>query len=353
MIGVAVMGYGVVGSGVVELIDQNNKIFSEKIGQDIAVKHILDVRDFPGNKYESLITKDFNDILSDPETEIVCETIGGAKVAYDFTKRCLCAGKSVVTSNKELVATHGTELLAFAKEHGVDYMFEAAVGGGIPIIRPLINCLAANRIDKIVGILNGTTNYILTKMIKEKASFSDALKEAQRLGYAEADPSADVDGKDTCRKICILADLAFGKAVDPDKVYTKGIRDITIEDVATAEKHGCVIKLLGYAERLADGNVAIFVSPCAVKKDSQLANIDDVYNGIMVGGDAVGDVVFYGRGAGKFPTASAVCGDVIDVARNCGKHNISWKDCGEDFVRGADDIGLKYLEGTDILMPEC
>ena len=258
-----------------------------------------------------------------------------------------------MTSNKELVATHGTELLALAKEHGVDYMFEAAVGGGIPIIRPLINCLAANRIDKIVGILNGTTNYILTKMIKENSTFADALKEAQRLGYAEADPSADVDGKDTCRKICILADLAFGKAVDPDKVYTKGIREITLEDVATAEKHGCVIKLLGYAERLAEGNVAIFVSPCAVKKDSQLANIDDVYNGIMVGGDAVGDVVFYGRGAGKFPTASAVCGDVIDVARNCGKHNISWKDCGEDFVRGADDIGIKYLEGTDILMPEC
>ena len=190
-------------------------------------------------------------------------------------------------------------------------------------------------------------------MIKENSTFADALKEAQRLGYAEADPSADVDGKDTCRKICILADLAFGKAVEPDKVYTKGIRDITLEDVATAEKHGCVIKLLGYAERLAEGNVAIFVSPCAVKKDSQLANIDDVYNGIMVGGDAVGDVVFYGRGAGKFPTASAVCGDVIDVARICGKHNISWKDCGEDFVRGADDIGLKYLEGTDILMPEC
>ncbi len=352
MIGVAVMGFGVVGSGVVELIDRNSEIFEKKAEQKIEVRHILDVRDFPGNKYEKLLTKNFDDILSDKETSIVCETIGGAKIAYEFTKKCLCAGKSVITSNKELVATHGTELLALAKENSVDYMFEASVGGGIPIIRPLINCLAANRINKIVGILNGTTNYILTKMIHENASFSDALKEAQRLGYAEADPSADVDGKDTCRKICILSNLAFGKEVSPDKVYTKGIRDITLDDVKAAEKNNSVIKLLGYTEQLSDGRIAVFVSPCAINKSCQLANIDDVYNGIAVYGDAVEDVVFYGRGAGKFPTASAVCADVIDVARNCGRHNISWTKTNENIFFGLDAINPKYLEGTNIPLIE-
>lgn len=350
MVGVAVMGFGVVGSGVVELIDMNNAIFSERIGDSIEVKHILDIRDFPGNKYEKLLTKNFDDIINDPDTQIVCETIGGAKIAYEFTKKCLKAGKSVVTSNKELVATHGTELTALATENGVDYMFEAAVGGGIPIIRPLLNCLAANRIDKVVGILNGTTNYILTKMIKENTSFDEALKEAQRLGYAEADPSADVDGKDTCRKIAILSDLAFGKNVDPDKVFTKGIRDITLEDIAIAEKNNCVVKLLGYSERLENGEIGVFVSPCAVKKDCILAGIDDVYNGILVCGNAVEDVVFYGRGAGKLPTASAVCGDVVDVARFFGKHRISWKETDEDFIVAPEKMGVKYLEGTDIIM---
>ena len=319
MIGVAVMGYGVVGSGVVELIDQNNKIFSEKIGQDIAVKHILDVRDFPGNKYESLITKDFNDILSDPETEIVCETIGGAKVAYDFTKRCLCAGKSVVTSNKELVATHGTELLALAKEHGVDYMFEAAVGGGIPIIRPLNYSLTAEKIEAVNGILNGTTNYILSKMEKEGADFDTVLKEAQDKGYAERNPEADVEGYDACRKIAILSSLMFGKNVDSEKVPTEGITKITAADFEYANAAEYTIKLLGRSRAIDDDTAEVMVAPFMLPKDHPLAMVYGVFNAVFVTGNMLGDSMYYGRGAGKLPTASAVVSDVIDCARHQGK----------------------------------
>ncbi|PWM46440.1 MAG: homoserine dehydrogenase [Clostridiales bacterium] len=348
MVNVAVLGYGVVGSGVVELIDNNNAIFSKKLGQPIDVKYILDIRDFKGDKYEKKIIRDFSVIENDPEVSVVVETIGGKSVAYEFTKRALMAGKSVVSSNKELVATHAPELLSLARENGVSYLFEASVGGGIPIIRPMFYCLAANELNKIIGILNGTTNYILTKMIHEKTSFDEALKQAQELGYAEANPTADIDGHDTCRKICILAALAFGRHIYPESVCTKGIRNLTLDDIAKADAQGYVIKLLGSATKLKDGNVEIFVSPCAIKKSHALANIDDVFNGIMVTGDAVGDVTFNGRGAGKFPTASAVCSDVIDAASDNIQYNIFWTDEGQDFVRSFDKLNFEYLPGTDI-----
>lgn len=348
MVKVAVMGYGVVGSGVVELMDKNRKLFEKKLGQDIEVKYILDIRDFPDDKYADKLIKDFNILLQDPEISVVAETIGGAKVAYEFTKKCLAAGKNVVTSNKELVAAHAPELLALAAENNVNYFFEASVGGGIPVIHPMLNCLAANKLRRIVGILNGTTNYILTKMIHEQVPMEQALKEAQRLGYAEANPSADIEGKDSCRKICILAALAFGRHVYPDSVMTQGIQDLTLEDVEKADKQGMVIKLLGVAEQADNGEVEIFVSPCAISKTHPLANIEDVFNGIMVDGDAVGEVTFYGRGAGKFPTASAVCSDIIDAVREDGNIGLMWQDCGQDFVRSYDALRFTYLEGTKI-----
>ncbi len=348
MIKVAVMGYGVVGSGVVELIDKNNKLFEKKLGQPIEVKYILDVRDFPGDPYESKLIKDFDTLVNDPEISVVAETIGGAKVAYEFTKKCLQAGKSVVTSNKELVATHAPELLAEAKAHGVCYLFEASVGGGIPVIHPMMNCLAANKIDRIVGILNGTTNYILTKMIHEQTTMQQALQQAQQLGYAERNPAADIEGHDTCRKICILAALAFGRHIYPENVMTVGIQDLTLEEVDKADEMGKVIKLLGVAKRNADETVDIFVRPCAIDKTHPLANIEDVFNGIMISGDAVGDVTFYGRGAGKLPTASAVCSDIIDAVKSNGTCGMLWQDCGQDFVRSFGNLKFNYLQGTEI-----
>ncbi|MDF2686672.1 MAG: hom, partial [Clostridia bacterium] len=247
MVNVAVLGYGVVGSGVVELIDKNNKLFTQKINQPIDVKYILDIRDFPGDKYEKKLVKDFNLILNDAEVSVVVETIGGAKIAYEFTKKALLAGKNVVTSNKELVATKAPELLAIAREKNVSYLFEGSVGGGIPIIRPLYHCLAANELKTIIGILNGTTNYILTKMVKEQMPFDIALQNAQELGYAEKNPAADIEGHDTCRKICILASLAFGKHIYPQNVYTMGIQNIVLKDIEKAASKGYVIKLLGSA----------------------------------------------------------------------------------------------------------
>ena len=351
MVGVAVIGYGVVGSGVVELLDKNNKLFEKKAGQTVECKYILDIRDFPGDKYESKHIKDFDIIINDPEIQVVVETVGGATFAYEYTKKALTAGKHVVSSNKELVATYGPELLKIAKEHNVCYLFEASVGGGIPIINPLYHCLAANEIHKIVGILNGTTNYILTKMIKEGLSFETALKQAQQLGYAEQNPAADVEGHDTCRKICILASLAFGRHVYPKNVKTVGITDVTLDDIAKAESLGRVIKLLGSAERLEDGSVEIFVAPCAIPKDHPLANIEDVFNGITVTGDAVGDCTFYGRGAGKFPTASAVGADIVDCIKGTEKSNIMWIDSdNSEFVKSFDKLKLEYLDKEIVLL---
>ena len=328
---IAVMGYGTVGSGVVEVFYKNYASIKRRTGADMDIKYILDVRDFPGNEYESKFIKDFELIENDPEVSIVVETIGGLRPAYDFVRRCLAAGKSVVTSNKELVAEKGAELLATAREHGVVFLFEASVGGGIPIIHPLYQCLAANEIYGIYGILNGTTNYILTKMIREKLPFADALRQAQELGYAERNPDADILGHDACRKICILASIAFGRHVYPKYVYTEGITAVTAEDVEYAESFGGVIKLIGSTSRREDGRIEVEVSPAFVPYDSQLSGVDDVFNGILVCGDATGDVVFYGKGAGKLPTASAVMADVIDAAKGAEiAKSLFWTDTGRD-----------------------
>lgn len=316
MVQVAVMGHGVVGSGVVEVIMQHSKSIAKRAKEEINIKYVLDIRDFPDSPYADKFTKSFDDILNDDEVKVVAEVMGGTNPAYDFTKRCLMSGKSVVTSNKELVATKGAELLEIARQNNVNYLFEASVGGGIPIIRPINQCLAANEVIEIAGILNGTTNFILTKMIRDHINFDDALKMAQQLGYAERNPAADIEGHDACRKICILASLAYGKHVYPESVHTQGITEITLDDVAYAASWGGVIKLIGQVKRLDDGKLDITVEPMLIEKSSQLAGVDDVFNGILVRGDATGDVVFYGKGAGKLPTASAVVADIID----CVKH---------------------------------
>ncbi|MBR5991579.1 MAG: homoserine dehydrogenase, partial [Clostridia bacterium] len=303
---VAVMGYGTVGSGVVRIINEKD------LG--LTVKYILDLRDFPGDVNASKFTKDFNDILTG-DVDIVVETMGGQHPAFEFVSQCLAAGKHVVTSNKELVAEKGLELITLAKENDVNFMFEAAVGGGIPVIRPLTFCLRANNIRSVNGILNGTTNFILTKMIKENMSFEDALKIAQDNGYAEKDPTADVEGHDSCRKICILAALAFGNHVYPKNVHCEGITKIALEDVANVSGIGA-IKLIGTAEKLPDGKLYILVSPAVVLSDCQLSAVSDVFNAVMIDGDATDEVLFYGKGAGSLPTASAVVADVLDCAEH-------------------------------------
>lgn len=330
----AVMGYGTVGSGVVEVIDMHKEIIAKRTGGEILeVVHILDLRDFPNDPHKEVFTKDFNDILNDPEVKVVAETMGGVNPAFDFTMKLLKAGKSVVTSNKELVAQKGLELLEAAKENNVNYLFEASVGGGIPIIRPMAQCLAANNIEGIAGILNGTTNFILTKMIEEDMSFEDALKLAQDNGYAEKDPTADVEGHDACRKVCILASLAFGKHVYPNQVATEGISNISLEDVSYISSANGVIKLLGQIKYIDEDNIAAFVSPAVVYNGSQLASVRDVFNAILVRGDAVDDVCFYGRGAGKLPTASAVVADMVDCVKHVDKRKIFGWDAGsEDYV---------------------
>lgn len=331
---VAVMGYGVVGSGVVELFGKNHgSIVRRSTQTEMEIRYILDLRDFPGDPNEEKFTKDFQKILQDEEVKIVVETMGGLHPAYEYVLACLKAGKSVVTSNKELVAAKGYELLQAAEENNVNFLFEASVGGGIPIIRPISQCLAANEIDEIAGILNGTTNFILTRMIEDQMSFEDALRLAQENGYAEKDPTADIEGIDACRKICILASLAFGKHVYPDGVYTEGITKIHLRDVEYIRAWGGVIKLLGRAKRLKNGRISAMVSPAVVERHSQLAGVDDVFNAILVRGDAIGDVVFYGRGAGKMPTASAVVADVIDCAKHLNRKKLfGWGNSEEGYV---------------------
>lgn len=334
---IAILGFGTVGSGVYEIIKKNHDSIARKAGKPIEVKRIVDIRDFPGHEAEALFTKDFNDVLNDPEIDIAAEVIGGLHPAYEFTKQLLEAGKSVVTSNKELVATCGAELLEIAKENGVHYMFEASVGGGIPIIRPMHQCLAANEISEIIGILNGTTNYILTEMIQKGKSFETALKDAQAKGYAEANPAADVEGKDACRKIAILSSLSFGYQVDADKIPTEGISHIASEDVKLADSMGYVIKLIGCSKRMGD-KVMAYVSPVLIPKEHSLAGVDGVFNAIMIQGDSIGDVMFYGRGAGKLPTASAVMADVIDCVRNEEvKHPIVWKKSEQDILESTEE----------------
>lgn len=336
---IAVMGHGVVGSGVMEVLLSHKESIKKRAKEEVHVKYILDLREFPGLSYSDRFVKDFQQILDDSEVKIVVEVMGGLEPAYSYTKACLENGKSVVTSNKELVAQKGAELLALAQKNNLNFLFEASVGGGIPIIRPISQCLAANEMTEIAGILNGTTNFILTKMIREHMAFEDALKMAQELGYAERDPSADVDGVDACRKICILASLAYGTHVYPDSVHTEGIRSITKEDVGYAGAWGGVIKLIGEVKKLENGRVHIQVAPMFISRESQLANVDDVFNGILVRGDATGDVVFYGKGAGKLPTASAVVADVIDCVRHLKSDRkiLYWEDAKPDYVQSWED----------------
>lgn len=331
---VAVMGYGTVGSGVVEVIENHEKSIKKRTGNEtLEVSHILDLRDFPNDPHEALFTKDFNDILNDEEVKVVAETMGGVNPAYDFTLKLLKSGKSVVTSNKELVAQKGLELLEVAKENNVNYLFEASVGGGIPIIRPMAQCLVANNVEGVAGILNGTTNFILTKMIEDGMTFEDALKLAQDNGYAEKDPTADIEGFDACRKVCILASLAFGKHVYPNQVSCEGITKITLEDVSYIQSINGVIKLLGQIKYISDDKIAAFVSPAVVFNGSQLASVNGVFNAILVRGDAVGDVCFYGQGAGKEATASAVVADMVDCAVHTEQRkNFGWAAGSEDYV---------------------
>ncbi|MGN0162956.1 MAG: homoserine dehydrogenase [Candidatus Ornithomonoglobus sp.] len=341
---VAIMGYGTVGSGVYDIIEMNSKKLAKSAGEAVELKYILDIRDFDDHPQKHLFTKDVNDIINDTEVSVVAEVMGGLHPAYEFTKELLEAGKSVVTSNKELVATYGSELLEIAEKNNVNYLFEASVGGGIPILRPLSRCLAANNIIKIAGILNGTTNYILYQMIKNHKSFDTALADAQANGYAERNPAADIEGHDACRKIAILASLASGKEVDYSKISTEGITAITLDDVKCAEAAGAVIKLIGYAEFLANGKVYAHVAPMMISSGNMLSGIDDVMNGIMVTGDAVGEVMFYGAGAGKLPTASAVVADMVDcVIHKSRRKLIGWEKTDEDIVASVDDMKFRYF----------
>ena len=330
---IAILGFGVVGSGVAEVIKTNAESIKKNSNVSLKVARILDIRDFSGNEYENIITKNFDDIVNDDTIDTVVETMGGVNPAFDFVLKCLNKGKNVVSSNKELVATKGYELLEAAKKNNVNFLFEASVGGGIPIIRPMSRCLAGNRISEVAGILNGTSNFILTKMIVDGMSFADALKLAQDKGYAEKDPTADIEGLDAMRKICILASLAFGYHVYPDGVYSEGISKITLEDVAYAENYDSVIKLIAMTKKLEDDKIVVMVSPRLIKNDSMLSGVGGVFNACLVRGDATGDVLMYGKGAGSLATASAVVGDVIDCASyENDRKFFGWDDAKENYL---------------------
>lgn len=340
----AVLGHGVVGSGVVELFYKNKESIEKRAGDEMDVKYILDLRDFPDSPYADKFTKDFNDILNDDEVTAVAECMGGVEPAFTFVKSCLEKGKSVSTSNKELVAEKGDILLKTAAEHNCNFFFEASVGGAIPIIRPLHKCLAANDITAVAGILNGTTNFILTKMYKDNMPFSEALALAQQLGYAEKDPTADIEGHDACRKICIISSLVFGSHVYPKSVYTKGISKIELDDVKTADSMGYAIKLIASVKKQSDGRILPAVMPMLVPYDNIISNVSDVFNAALVDGDGIDKVMLYGRGAGKLPTASAVLGDVIDSV----KHKVtvfsqSWDSAEDDsFVAPIEEFTSKW-----------
>lgn len=343
MVNVAILGFGVVGSGVAEVLTGQGAGVNKKADELIDLKYILDVRQFPDSLFAGCFVQDFAVIENDPEVQVVVETIGGVGAALDFTERALKAGKSVVTSNKELVATHGPRLLSLAAEHGAVYLFEASVGGGIPILRPLSDCMAANDILEICGILNGTANYIFTRMVQDGVPFDQALKGAQANGYAEQDPTADVEGQDTCRKLCILSSIAFGWHMRPEQVPTTGITKITLADAAYAAACGRRIKLLGRAIAQPDGTVCAYVEPHLVSLQDPLAGVEDVFNAITVKGNATGDVMFYGRGAGKLPTASAVVADVIAAARQMERASYRpWQPNRPQGVASADQLATQW-----------
>ena len=335
---VAVLGYGTVGSGVVEILNTNADSILKKAGQSIEVKSVLDLRDFPGDPIQEKIVHDIDLIINDDDIDVVVEVMGGVEPAFTFVKRALEAGKSVCTSNKALVAAHGAELLAMAKERNLNFMFEASVGGGIPIIRPLNQALTADEITKITGIMNGTTNYILTKMSREGSSYQEVLKEAQELGYAERNPEADVEGYDACRKIAILSSLISGQQVDFEDIYCEGITQITVEDMRYAKAMGTTIKLLASSKTHA-GRLGAMVSPCMLYPDHPLYNVNGVFNAIFVHGNVLGDAMFYGSGAGKLPTASAVVSDVVEAAKNLNRNVMTmWK---EEKLRLEDKSSMK------------
>ncbi|WP_349674782.1 homoserine dehydrogenase [Lacrimispora sp.] len=342
MMNVAVMGYGTIGSGVVEILEQNKDIIARQTGDTVNVKYILDLREFPGTPIEKKIVHDFSVIEKDPEVSMVIETMGGLNPAYPFVKASLQAGKHVATSNKALVAAYGTELLKIAEENQVNFLFEASVGGGIPIIRPLYTSLAGEKIEEITGILNGTTNYILTKMDKAGETFEEALSKAQELGYAERNPEADVEGHDTCRKIAILTALASGHEVNYEHIYTEGITNITDVDFRYADALGTSVKLFG-SSRINDQGVHAFVAPVMIGKDHPLYSVNDVYNGILVKGNMLGTSMFYGSGAGKLPTASAVVADIIEALKNPGHHvRMGW-DGNRLNISAMDSVSFRYF----------
>ena len=340
----AVLGHGVVGSGVVELFYKNRKSIEKHAGTEMDIKYILDLRDFPDSPYADKFTKNFDDIVNDDEVVSVAECMGGVEPAFTFVKACLERGKSVSTSNKELVAEKGDILLKTAKEHDCNFFFEASVGGAIPIIRPLHRCLAANDITKVAGILNGTTNFILTKMYNDNMPFAEALKLAQELGYAEKDPTADIEGYDACRKICIISSLVFGKHVYPKSVFTKGITDIQLSDVEASDVLGYAIKLIACVSKQDNGKILPSVMPMLVSYDSIMSGVNDVFNAVLVYGDGIDQTMFYGRGAGKLPTASAVMGDVIEAV----KHKVtvfsqSWESSSDNsFVENIDSFSSRW-----------
>ena len=342
MVKVGILGYGTVGSGIVEVIKTNQDMVNKKAGDEIDVKYILDLRDFPGDPYENLVVHDVEIILNDPEVLVIAEAMGGVEPAYTFTKRALSAGKSVCTSNKELVAKHGAELIELARTNKCNYMFEASVGGGIPIIRPLNASLTPERVDGITGILNGTTNYILTKMEKEGSDFDTVLKEAQDKGYAERNPEADVEGYDACRKIAILSSLIYGKNVNFENIYTEGITKITTNDFAYAKKAGYTIKLLAMSKEV-DGKYFAMVTPCMINDQNPLYFVNDVFNGILVHGNTLGNTMYYGAGAGKLPTASAVVSDIIDCVKHLGKTVFCFWDKEELTLSSMDDSVKRFF----------
>ncbi len=348
MIQIAIMGFGTVGTGVAKVVAENARQIERKLGEPLQVKAIL-VRHFKDGPYRQLMTNDFKKIEEDGDIRVVVETIGGVEAAYAYTKRALAAGKHVVTANKQLVAEHGFELLSLARKKKVNYLFEASVGGGIPILHPLTQCMAANRIDEVYGILNGTSNYILTRMVRTGAFFSDALREAQAKGYAEADPTADVEGLDAGRKICILADLAFGRQVRPEDVPMEGIAKLSLRDVKIAQRAGYRIKLLGRAVRLPGGGRTAYVAPHFIPEENPMAGVEDVFNAIMVRGNATGDVMFYGRGAGELPTASACVADVMEALQSSPRREeIGWDEDSSGF-EDPQDLETRYyfrIEGS-------
>ena len=340
---IAILGFGVVGTGVAEVLTENKKLIESKLGEEIEIKYILDLKDFPDSPFADKVVHDFNIILNDPEVSVVAEMMGGSHPAYDFSKASLLAGKNVVTSNKEVVSKFGTELLSLAKANNVRYLFEASVGGGIPIIRPIGNDLVSNKITSIDGILNGTTNYILTQMNEHGTSFDDALKDAQVKGYAEADPTADIMGIDAARKIVILSALSFGKRISPDRISVQGITDITAEDFEIARSLGYTIKLIGHAEEI-DDKIYAAVFPRFISLSNPLAHISDVYNGILLGANMLDKVLFYGKGAGKLPTASAVVADIMDIVEKMGNEHIpsiSWEDANDEDIADASAVKCK------------